>query len=420
MVYKKENMGGYNLHLIKTDKFKQVHLEIIFRNNIKKDIVTKRNLLFDYLLECSSNYRTKRELEIKLEDLYNASVYATTNRVGASIVTNVCLDFINPLLTERKILEEAIKLIFELILNPLVHNEEFDDKKLELLKVRLKDEINSIKENPKKYALSEASGALENSFSSLSSIGYIEDILEITKENLYQYYKEVLNNDYIDVYLVGDIDMDEAKTYIYKYANFNVIKNHLLSFYVDNPKFKEKTISKKSSYVQTTMVAVLNLNNLDSYERKYVAFIYNLILGGSSLESKLYKRLRADNSLCYNVNSYYQKYDGLIYIATSVDVKEKDKALSLIKTSLKDMVNNVRENELASAKKFIQTSLIMTMDSLNKIVDNKFFEDVSDLDDWETRLKMFKNVTLDDVNNLAKKISLGLVYTLEGGFNEED
>lgn len=420
MVYKKENMGGYNLHLIKTDKFKQVHLEIIFRNNIKKDIITKRNLLFDYLLECSSNYKTKRELEIKLEDLYNASVYTTTNRVGASIVTNVCLDFINPLLTERKVLEAAIKLVFELILNPLVNNEEFDDKILNLLKVRLKDEINSIKENPKKHALSEASNALGNTFSSLSSIGYVEDIEEITKENLYQYYKDVLNNDYIDVYLVGDIDMDEAKTYIYKYANFNIIKNHLVSFYVDNPKLKEKAVSKKTNYVQTSLVAVLNLCNLNSYERKYVAFIYNLILGGSSLESKLYKRLRSDNSLCYNVNSYYQKYDGLIYIATAVDVKEKENAISLIKSTLKDMVNNVSESELSSAKSFIQTSLIMTMDSLNKIVDNKFFEDVSDLDDWETRIKMFKSVTLEDVVNLAKKVSLGLIYTLEGGFNEED
>ena len=32
MEYRKMNMGGYNLHLIKTDKFKMCHIEIIFRN----------------------------------------------------------------------------------------------------------------------------------------------------------------------------------------------------------------------------------------------------------------------------------------------------------------------------------------------------------------------------------------------------
>ena len=34
MEYKKLTMGGYNLHLIRTDKFKVNHIEVIFHNNI--------------------------------------------------------------------------------------------------------------------------------------------------------------------------------------------------------------------------------------------------------------------------------------------------------------------------------------------------------------------------------------------------
>ncbi len=418
MVYNKQVMGGYNLHTLKTDKFKQVHVEIIFRNNIKKEEITKRNILFDYLMEASKNYPTRRYLEIKLEDLYNASIYTTTNRVGASIITNFCMDFINPSYTERSILEDSIKLIFDLIFNPLVKNDEVDEKTLNLIKTRLKDEINSIRENAKKYSLSEARSALNVIPSSLSSIGYLEDIEEISPSNLYEYYEDVLRNDYIDIYVVGNLDMDEVSKYVCKYANFNVIKNHSISLYVDNPKFKEMLISKPYNYIQTSIVAVLSLNNLTSYEKKYSAVIYNIILGGFSLESKLYKRLRNDNSLCYNVNSYYQKYDGLIYITTGVDVNAKNKAISLIKDSLRDMVHSVTDKELAQAKSYIQTSIIMGNDSLNKMVDNKFFEDISDLDDYETRLKTFRGVTLDDIHEVAKKISLGLIYTLDGGKNE--
>ncbi len=418
MVYNKQMMGGYNLHTLKTDKFKQVHVEIIFRNNIKKEEITKRNILFDYLMEVSKNYPTRRELEIKLEDLYNASIYNTTNRVGASIITNFCMDFINPSYTERSILEESIKLIFDLIFNPLVKNAEFDEKTLNLIKTRLKDEINSIKENAKKHSLSEARNALKVIPSSLSSIGYLEDIEEISPSNLYEYYEKLLKNDYIDIYVVGNLDMDEVSKYVHKYANFNVIKTHPISLYVDNPKFKETLISKPYNYIQTSIVAVLSLNNLTSYEKKYSAVIYNIILGGFSLESKLYKRLRNDNSLCYNVNSYYQKYDGLIYITTGVDVNSKNKAISLIKDSLRDMLHSVTDKELAQAKSYIQTSIIMSNDSLNKMVDNKFFEDISDLDDYETRLKTFRNITLDDIHEVAKKVSLGLIYTLDGGKNE--
>ena len=72
MVYKDYKMKGYTLHTIKTDKFKIVHVEVIFRNNVIKEDIAKRNMLFDYLAECNLKYPTKRELNLELEDLYSS------------------------------------------------------------------------------------------------------------------------------------------------------------------------------------------------------------------------------------------------------------------------------------------------------------------------------------------------------------
>ena len=55
MVFKDYKMKGYTLHTIKTDKFKMCHVEVIFRNNVVKEEITKRNLLFDMLCECSKS-----------------------------------------------------------------------------------------------------------------------------------------------------------------------------------------------------------------------------------------------------------------------------------------------------------------------------------------------------------------------------
>lgn len=418
MVYNKQEYGKYTLHTIKTDKFRQCHLEIIFRDNIKKENITKRNVLFDYLCECSNDYPKKRNIEIKLEDLYNASLYATTSRVGGSIITNFCMDFINPSYTEKSMLEETIKLVFNVLLNPLCVNNEFNEKILDLVKNRVKDQINLVKENAKKYSLSEAKKYFPDTPSAYNSLGYLEDIDDITPENIFKYYEEVLKNDYIDIFIIGNLDMQVVSDLIYKYALFNIIKTHDVKLYVDNPRMKETVISKPYSNVQTSIVTVLNLNNLAEYERKYVAHIYNLILGGGSLESKLYKKLRTENSLCYNVNSYYQKYDGLMFITTSVDVNAKMKAINLIKDALKEMIKNISDDELEQAKLFIQTSINMSFDSIGKIVDNKYFESISDLDDYETRIKTFRNVTLEDVYEFAKKVSVGLTFTLDGGIHE--
>ena len=42
MIYREYKANTYNIYTIKTDKFKTCHMEIIFRNNIKKEDVTKK------------------------------------------------------------------------------------------------------------------------------------------------------------------------------------------------------------------------------------------------------------------------------------------------------------------------------------------------------------------------------------------
>ena len=420
MVYREYKMGPYNLHTIKTDKFKLCHMEIIFRNNVMKNEISKRNILFDFLTDSSNRYPTKREVFLKLEDLYNASIYAVTSKVGNAILTNICMDFINPKYTDKETLEETIKLPFEMLLNPLAKNEEFDSELLEIVKNRNIASIKSLKENPKKYAITEALKTIENTPSSFTNIGTIEELEEITPVSLFKYYKQVLKHDFIDIYIIGNLNMDEIEQIISKYAKFKFIKNHEFKMYVTNNKRKPLIKSEKYIYVQTNIVMILNLNNITSYEQKYIAHLYNIILGGGSLDTKLYKKLRGENSLCYNVNSMYQKYDGLILITTAVDINAKDKAINLIKQSIKDMTDNITDDELEQAKELINSSLGMSMDNIGKIVDNYFFKNVSDLDDYETRIKEFKKITKEDIYNFSKKISISTIYSLVGSEENEE
>ena len=61
------------------------------------------------------------------------------------------------------------------------------------------------------------------------------------------------------------------------------------------------------------------------------------------------------------------------------------------------------------------------MDNISTIIDNYFFKNNSDLDDYETRIKEFKKVTKEEIFNLSKKISISTIYSLVGGeANEEN
>ena len=50
MQYIKKDLGAFNLHMIKTEKFKTITMRIVFHSPIKKNEITKRNVLSEILL----------------------------------------------------------------------------------------------------------------------------------------------------------------------------------------------------------------------------------------------------------------------------------------------------------------------------------------------------------------------------------
>ena len=62
MNYEQINMGSYNLHIIKTTKFKTITVEVNFRRKLKKEEITIRNLLKSILLYTTKDFKTEQEL----------------------------------------------------------------------------------------------------------------------------------------------------------------------------------------------------------------------------------------------------------------------------------------------------------------------------------------------------------------------
>lgn len=422
MIYKLHKNGSYNIHTIKTDRFKNVRMEIFFRNNINVETLAKRTILFNYLMESSEEYQTKRDLTLKLEELYNAVSYSTNTKVGNEIISSICIDFLNPKYTEEDYLEDAIKLPFSLIFKPNMVDNEFNKDILESVKTRLISDINAIKETPSKLAIQNALKAMdENSVSSVSLLGKTSEVEVITSGNLVDEYKNILKHDYVDIFIIGDIDMNKAIDYINKYALFNTIKTHNINLIVDNNNRKKaNVVREKSSFEQTQLVYILNTLNLTAEEKKYAFIIYNMILGGGSLETKLYQSLRDKNSLCYNVTSIYQKYDSLVLIHTAIDTGKVDLAIKLIKATIKEMEENVTDEEVSRAVNSVVTSINMALDQPDKIIDLYLFNYIADLDPVETRIMKFREITKEDVMRVAKKVAVNTIYTLEGGANDEE
>lgn len=422
MIYKLHKNGSYNIHTIKSDKFKTIKMEIILRNNLRKETIATRTLLFELLLENSANYKTKRDLILKEEELFNAITYSQSTKLGNEILSSINIEFLNPKLVKGNYLKEAIRLPFDLLFNPNTKDNEFDLDTINTVKKRMKAELASINENPRKKAIIEALKNMdESSVSAINILGNDEAIDSITPNCLYEEYEYILNHDYVDIFIIGDFDENKVIDYINKYANFKTIKNHDLNLFVENiVRNKPKMTKEKKDAAQSQIVYIYNTIDLTEYERKYSMQIYNMILGGGSLETKLAQNLREKNSLCYSVQSIYNKYDNLLIITTSVDSSNITKAKKLIEASILDMMKNITDDELNHAINGCISSINLSLDNQGRIIDNYLFNYMAELDPIDERIDKYRKVSKDDVRKLGKKVKLNSIYVLEGENHEED
>lgn len=418
MKYKTYNCNSFNVHTIKTDKFKTSHVEVIFRDIANKDEMGAYSFLADMLSQSSKTYPRKKDLITRFEELYKIIFYATTLRVGNVLDFHVSLDFINPdYINDKNYVEEVIKTLFDIIENPNVTNDEFDLKTFNIVKERLKREINSLKENPMKQSIKEAFKAMNaDTPTSYELLGNLESLEKITPSSLYKTYKNLRKNFKVDIFLIGNLEMDDTVSLIKKYFKNRYIIENKLNLMVDNKEIKKPVVkSITSDNVQANLVMIFNLKNLTEIEKNITFNVFNYLYGSGGLTSKLYQSIREKNSLCYAISSMYLKYDKLLLVHISLEQANVKKATSLVKKELKNMqAGNFTEKELKDAINNMIISLDMAQDNNVSIINNYVFHVFDNLPMPEERVEMFKNIKKEDVISVAKKVKLNTIFTLEG------
>lgn len=423
MVYKTYKCNSYNIHTIKTDRFKTVHMEIIFRKNIVKEELVNYAFLVDMLMESSKNYPKRKDVITKLEELYKLVVYGTTIKTGNVLNSNFMADFIDPkFIDEEDYLENVIKFIFEMLMNPNATNEEFDLKEFNFVKERLKREIKSIDENPFKSSMRKAIEAMDkSSVTAYPLMGSVEELEGITPGSLYKYYKKLFKDNTCDIFIIGDVDSDNIVSLIQKYFKHRYINSNKLVLRVDN-KEKKKVTTKEdvSENLQANLVMIYNIGELPEVERHVTMQVFNYIFGSGGLTSKLYKRIREENSLCYNISTLYLKYDELIAIHISLDTANVKRAVSMVKKCLKEMqTGDFLDSDLEDAKKSISLALDLTSDNNSSLLNNYVFHEFDNLPLIDERKKSLAKLTKEDVVNVSKKLKLNTIYVLKGKENIE-
>lgn len=411
------NMGAYNLHFIKTDKFKTISIDINFYRKIKEDEVTKRNLLKMILLDSNNDYKTERELIIESEKLYDIKISSSISRIGEFSDLSFQTKFLNEKYTEEDMNKESIIFFLNLIFNPYIKDNRFIN--IDKQKNKLLQEIISIKDNKVKYSILKLMEKMKDKPYSYNPYGTTEELDEITGKDLYDYYKKVLNEDQIDIFVLGDFSSQKMKDIFKEYFKVTTFKKENKKLLVKEL-VPRKRIVKYHEYdkvSQSQLVLLCSLNNLTDFERKYTIKLYSEILGGSS-NSILFSKVREEKSYCYYINSGVKAYDNILIINSGIEKKNVEPAIKLIRKCLKDINNGkISEDILESSKNTIISSIKTSSDTPNGIINTALSRVLVSSDSTIDRIKNFSKITKEDIIKVSKKVNLHTILTLE---NKED
>lgn len=422
MEYVKKDLGSYCLHMVKTNQFKTVTVRIAFRSLVEKEEITLRNVLCDMFLQSSSKYPSKRELTIAAQDLYAADIETNNSRLGNYNNLDIYLSVLHDKYTEKGNLRKALEFLNEIVFHPDVYSKKFSSEKLGIVKSTMRSNLSSLKEDGASYSLLRLFEVMDkNRVSSYRMVGYLEDLEKVTPESLYQYYQKMIRSDMVDVFVIGDIDFKEMTKMIREIVPIKTVKRQRVPYLLSDIRPRSRRLFAKEAVdtSQSKLAIGCRCYGLSTYERNYALSLYNVILGGSG-DSKLFKEVREEHSLCYVINSVPNKLDHLLLIRAGIDKGNYSKALELIEKNLQDMrKGNFSDEEIQVAKEYFCTALDEVLDSPSKILDNYYMMELLGTDDLEEKRRKIMEVSKADIVKVAKKVKMDTVFLLEGNYHEE-
>ncbi|MGF9965488.1 EF-P 5-aminopentanol modification-associated protein YfmF [Bacillus rhizoplanae] len=410
-------LGGLRVHMIPTDKYKTNTFVLRLKAPLCEETVTARALLPYVLQSATETHPSVIRVRQYLEELYGSSLAVDVSKKGEDHVISIYIDIANEMYLQEAppLFEKALAMLADILLKPATEGNGFLQTIVESEKRALVQRIESTFDDKMRYAnerLIEEMCKVEPY--RLSANGQKERVSAITSETLYQYYKKVLEEDEMDLYIIGDIE-EGALDLVKQYFSISTRK----------PKERNVLLHKKSEEEQEVVEKQeLKQSKLNIGYRTYITYrdedyfalqLFNGLFGGFS-HSKLFVNVREKNSLAYYAASRYESHKGLLFVMSGIEGKNYEKAVTIIKEQMTAMQKgDFTDEEIMQTKSVIKNQILETIDTPRGLVELLYHEVIANYErpvgEWLTDIEQ---VTKEAIVKVANNIQLDTIYFLHG------
>jgi len=410
---------GIRLHIRKTDQFKTINFAFKFKHELTKQSASERSVLANVLLHSNEQFPSNPAFRSHLDELYGTIMYLDSSKKGSDHFITLLAESVNDqYLSTGGVLEQVVNLMHTVLFRPNLDQGTFKESIVKREKDSVIQRIESIYDDKTRYAQQRLVELMRpDQPASIGANGTIEDVKAITADSLFVAYNKMLEEDELDIYVVGDVDIEEMTSKIKQSFTFKARSPKQKNGHqnIEHPAVSQDTVNEyqdmKQGKLHIGYVTPVTFTHPDFPKMQ----ITNGIFGGYP-HAKLFLNVREKESMAYYVSSSFSSSYGLVFVLAGIDASKQEKAVRLIDEQLDAMQKGeISQNEIDQTVAMLRNQLREALDSARGQIE--IYDQYKDLDEAfsvEAWFEKWATVTKDDIQEMAKSIEKQLVYFLSG------
>lgn len=413
---------GIDCFIWPTTKFKTTGVWVYLHTPLLKERVTANALASMLLPRGTQRWPTITALARHLEELYGAGLSNDVIKRGDSHDLVFRLDVANEKFIPgaEGLTEAGIATLAELVLRPATEGQAFRSEAFNQEKRNLKELIEGLINDKRSYAYHRCVAEMcgDNPFG-LYRYGTVAALEGLDPTSLYQHYQKVLETAKVDIFVVGDVAVDQVLGWVEKHFTFPPGRGRQRpQTEILPPASQVRRVEEAQEVSQGVLCLGLTTGVAPSAPNYYAAVVANGILGGYA-HSKLFTNVREKESLAYFSYAYFEPHKGFSLMMSGIEFANYQKTHDICLEQLRDVAEGrISDYEFDSTINALTNSIVASQDDPGRMVE-AYVDSLTTGRAFapEARLEALRKVTKDAVAEVAQGFELDTVYflTRKGG-----
>ena len=411
-------MPGVSLHMVQTERFKTGCFSINLLRPLAMEDAAPNALIPSVLLRGCRDYPDMRAISQRLDELYGASAGTLIRKKGEVQTVGLYLDFLEDRYAGGEpVFTQMLDFLRQLLFSPCQANGGFLDAYVEGETLNLSNAIAARINDKRGYAISRLMKQMcAGEPYAVPRLGEAETLEAVTPQNLLDRWNRLLATSRIELFYLGQ--QPEAAVVQAVRELLRDLPREALTAVGTVPRQPDRSVQ----YIQEAMDVTqgkLTLGfrtEITVHDPRYSALMLLNAVYGAGTTSKLFLKIREEQSLCYYASSTADKFKGVVLVDSGIACTDYQVALDGILEQLSCCQRGeITEEELESARTYLISALRTGQDSPGRLDDFAVGQAIAGLEGTMTDLaEQLSRVTRDQVVEAANSLRLDTVYFLKG------